>query len=94
MVRSSAMSSMSSHLSNLFRFSVSVSLSSSCTGFHDVLVGSMGSVNLVVIVESVQSLITSDGDLKDFHIPSIVAVAAALGGCSSIFMTPSTTNPA
>jgi hypothetical protein len=47
----------------------------------------MGSVNLVVIVESVQSLITSDGDLKEFHIPSIVAVGAALGGPSSIFMT-------
>lgn len=39
----------------------------------------MGSVNLVVIVESVQSLITSNGDLKQFHIPSIVSVAAALG---------------
>lgn len=42
--------------------------------------GRMGSVNLVVIVESVQSLIMSQsGDLKQFHIPSIVAVAAALG---------------
>jgi hypothetical protein len=40
---------------------------------------SMGSVNLVVIVESVQSLITSNGELKEFHIPSIVAVGAALG---------------
>jgi divalent metal cation (Fe/Co/Zn/Cd) transporter len=38
----------------------------------------MGSVNLVVIVESARSLITgSDGN--EFHIPSIVAVAAALG---------------
>lgn len=39
----------------------------------------MGSVNLVVIVESAQSLITSDGDLKKFHLPSIIAVGAALG---------------
>jgi len=39
----------------------------------------MGSVNLVVIVEAARSLITSDGELKQFHIPSIVAVAAALG---------------
>lgn len=40
----------------------------------------MGSVNLVVIVESAQNLITSNGDLKEFHIASIAAVAAALGG--------------
>jgi hypothetical protein len=51
-----------------------------------VVVFSMGSVNLVVIVESVQSLITSDGELKEFHIPSIVAVAAALGEHRSICM--------
>ncbi|KAF7337545.1 CDF-like metal transporter [Mycena sanguinolenta] len=39
----------------------------------------MGSVNLVVIVESVQSLITKkNDDLKQFHLPSILAVAAAL----------------
>lgn len=41
---------------------------------------SMGSVNLVVIVESARSLITkTNDDLQEFHIPSIVAVAAALG---------------
>ena len=40
----------------------------------------MGSVNLVVIVESAQNLIVSDDRLKDFHITSIAAVAAALGG--------------
>jgi len=41
---------------------------------------SMGSVNLVVIVESVHSLISKEGDeLAPFHLPSIVAVAAALG---------------
>ncbi|KIM88799.1 hypothetical protein PILCRDRAFT_813779 [Piloderma croceum F 1598] len=45
----------------------------------NIVYGDMGSVNLVVIVESVQSLITSDGELKEFHIPSIVSVAAALG---------------
>ncbi|KAG5222353.1 CDF metal transporter [Salix suchowensis] len=40
---------------------------------------SMGSVNLVVIVESARSLITkTNDDLQEFHIPSIIAVAAAL----------------
>lgn len=40
----------------------------------------MGSVNLVVIVESVRSLIVkSNNDLKEFHLPSILAVAVALG---------------
>lgn len=40
----------------------------------------MGSVNLVVIVQSAQSLITKkNDDLKTFHLPSILAVAAALG---------------
>jgi len=39
----------------------------------------MGSVNLVVIVESLRTVISKRGDsLNDFHIPSIVAVAAAL----------------
>ena len=42
----------------------------------------MGSVNLVVIVESARSLIThTSNDLKEFHLPSIIAVAAAL--CTS-----------
>lgn len=45
----------------------------------------MGSVNLVVIVESARSLITkSNDDLKEFHIPSIIAVGAALGPSTSI----------
>ena len=40
----------------------------------------MGSVNLVVIVGSLFTVINKKGDgLNDFHIPSIVAVAAALG---------------
>jgi hypothetical protein len=40
----------------------------------------MGSVNLVVIVESVRSLIAKpNNDLKAFHLPSILAVAVALG---------------
>jgi hypothetical protein len=39
----------------------------------------MGSVNFIVIVESARSLITKrNDDLKDFHLPSIIAVAAAL----------------
>jgi len=40
----------------------------------------MGSVNLVVIVESARSLVTNESDdLKTFHLPSIVAVGAAFG---------------
>ncbi|KAL0955440.1 hypothetical protein HGRIS_001683 [Hohenbuehelia grisea] len=40
----------------------------------------MGSVNLVVIVESTRTLITKSNDeLNDLHIASIAAVAAALG---------------
>ncbi|KAF8640662.1 hypothetical protein AX17_000319 [Amanita inopinata Kibby_2008] len=40
----------------------------------------MGSVNLIVIVESAQTLITKQNDdLQKFHLPSIIAVAAALG---------------
>jgi len=39
----------------------------------------MGSVNLVVIVESTRTLISKQGDeLAPFHLPSIIAVAAAL----------------
>ncbi|KAK7464456.1 hypothetical protein VKT23_006626, partial [Stygiomarasmius scandens] len=40
----------------------------------------MGSVNLVVIVESARSLITHNDsdDLNEFHLPSIIAVASAL----------------
>lgn len=38
----------------------------------------MGSVNFIVIVESARNLITSDGDLNDFHLPSIIAVGVAL----------------
>ncbi|THH10534.1 hypothetical protein EW145_g1262 [Phellinidium pouzarii] len=42
------------------------------------------SVNLVVIVESVRSIISHnpDDDLKGFHIPSLIAVGAALGSSS------------
>jgi hypothetical protein len=50
----------------------------------------MGVVNVIVIVESVQSLVTTKSNsLKEFHIPSIAAVSAALGrqlswlGCCS-----------
>jgi hypothetical protein len=40
----------------------------------------MGSVNFVVIVESAQGLLKhSNKDLK-FHVPSVIAVGAALGG--------------
>ncbi|KAJ3518007.1 hypothetical protein NLJ89_g139 [Agrocybe chaxingu] len=39
----------------------------------------MGSVNLVVIVESIRTLISKEGDdLTTFHLPSIIAVSAAL----------------
>ncbi|EPQ60166.1 CDF-like metal transporter [Gloeophyllum trabeum ATCC 11539] len=48
----------------------------------------MGSVNLVVIVQSVQSIVThnSSDDLKAFHVPSIVAVAAALAVKFALFV--------
>ncbi|KAJ3926751.1 MAG: CDF-like metal transporter [Lentinula lateritia] len=41
----------------------------------------MGAVNLVVMVESVRDLVThnSNSDTNTFHLPSIIAVAAALG---------------
>jgi hypothetical protein len=41
----------------------------------------MGSVNFVVIVESAQDLLKrSNKDLNKFHVPSVIAVGAALGG--------------
>jgi len=40
----------------------------------------MGSVNLVVIVEALRTLVSKHGDkLNAFHLPSIIAVAVALG---------------
>ena len=40
----------------------------------------MGSVNLIVVVESVLKAAQHDGDeLNKFHLPSLIAVAAALG---------------
>ncbi|KAI0713151.1 CDF-like metal transporter [Cerioporus squamosus] len=41
----------------------------------------MGSVNLVVIVESIRTLITrnSDDDTNALHVPSLISVGAALG---------------
>jgi hypothetical protein len=40
----------------------------------------MESVNLVVIIESARDLITHRGQtLNRFHVPSVVAVASALG---------------
>lgn len=40
----------------------------------------MGSVNLVVIVESMRSIIDhGSNDLNEFHLPSLIAVGAALG---------------
>jgi hypothetical protein len=45
----------------------------------------MGSVNFVVIVESARQLLKhGDESLKAFHIPSIVAVGAALGGLARL----------
>ena len=44
----------------------------------------MGSVNFVVIIESMRDLVNhGDKSLNQFHVPSVVAVGAALGG--SIF---------
>jgi cation diffusion facilitator family transporter len=39
----------------------------------------MGSVNLIVIVESIRTLVSENTELRKFHLPSIIAVAAALG---------------
>jgi hypothetical protein len=48
----------------------------------------MGSVNLVVIVESARTLIAKEGDgLAPFHLPSIIAVAAALGNNKSLIVS-------
>ncbi|EMD42243.1 hypothetical protein CERSUDRAFT_102600 [Gelatoporia subvermispora B] len=48
----------------------------------------MGSVNLVVIVESVRTIVThkSGDDTNDFHIPSLIAVGAALGVKFMLFL--------
>ena len=47
---------------------------------------SMASVSLVIIVESVHSMVDKpNDDLKDFHIPSLVAVGAALGMYCNLF---------
>ncbi|KAF8846010.1 CDF manganese transporter [Paxillus ammoniavirescens] len=45
----------------------------------------MASVNLVVIVESIRSLMSQETD-KSFHLASILAVAAALGVKSLLFL--------
>lgn len=40
----------------------------------------MSAVNIVVIVESVHSIATHKaGDVDDFHVPAVAAVASALG---------------
>lgn len=48
----------------------------------------MGSVNLVVIVESARTLIThnSSSDTNTFHVPSLIAVGAALGTADKIIL--------
>ncbi|KAK0472960.1 CDF-like metal transporter [Armillaria novae-zelandiae] len=47
---------------------------------RNIVYGKMASDNLIVVVESVRSLVSKGDDtLKDFHLPSIIAVAAALG---------------
>ncbi|KAF9486406.1 CDF-like metal transporter [Pholiota conissans] len=47
----------------------------------------MGSVNLIVIVESARTLISKEGDaLAPFHLPSIIAVAAALAVKGLLFL--------
>ena len=48
----------------------------------------MTSVNLVVIVESIQSIVEHKGgdDLKDFHIPSLVSVGCAVGLKFALFL--------
>lgn len=48
----------------------------------------MGSVNLVVIVESMRTIIThnKDSDTNELHVPSLIAVAAALGAKFVLFL--------
>ncbi len=48
----------------------------------------MGSVNLVVVVESIRTIIShnSADDTNEFHVPSIIAVAAALGAKILLFL--------
>ncbi|PPQ99526.1 hypothetical protein CVT24_005316 [Panaeolus cyanescens] len=61
---------------NLLRLPVRPSPIESCSILTHF---SMGSVNLVVIVESTRTLVTKEGDeLAGFHLPSIIAVGAAL----------------
>lgn len=45
----------------------------------------MGAVNLVVIVESMRTIVTRDSeeDVNALHVPSLIAVAAALGKLSA-----------
>ena len=48
----------------------------------------MGSVNLIVIVESVMKVAQHSGDeLNKFHLPSLIAVAAALGDYEFVIFT-------
>ena len=48
-------------------------------------------MNLVVIVESARTLITHSGndDTNTLHVPSLIAVGAALGECQLVSRTPS-----
>ncbi|KAH6917075.1 cation diffusion facilitator 1 [Coprinopsis sp. MPI-PUGE-AT-0042] len=47
----------------------------------------MGAVNLIVVIESVRTLISKQGDeLREFHLPSIIAVAVALAVKLSLFI--------
>ena len=47
----------------------------------------MGSVNLVVIVESMRAIIDhGSGELNEFHLPSLIAVGAALGVLSTALL--------
>jgi len=54
----------------------------------NIIYGSlMSAVNLIVVVESVQRLVTHNGsDLNTLHIPSLVAVGAALGVKALLFL--------
>ncbi|KAG2022734.1 cation diffusion facilitator 1, variant 2 [Coprinopsis cinerea AmutBmut pab1-1] len=48
---------------------------------------SMATVNLVVIIESIRTLILKEGDdLREFHLPSIIAVSVALAVKLALFV--------
>jgi hypothetical protein len=77
MVRPVVCPEFSTYSHYLFRFLVSCRLS--VTEFQLMQARRMGTVNMIVVIESIRSLATKEGDeLQKFHLPSIISVAIAL----------------